>query len=164
MCGDGDIPLIAERGYSIEFSDTDQASPSELLTRATCFQRGGFILSPLQSRLRAAGLVEFGPNQPPTAENLLALETTTRKLLQNLPAAVAREPTSDWLGGRPTLPDYLPVISRSSVKSNVVYAFGHQHVGFTLAGITGKIVADLAEKKEHELDFSLQPYAVQRFL
>ena len=164
MCGDGDIPLIAERGYSIEFSDTDQASPSELLTRATCFQRGGFILSPLRSRLRAAGLVEFGPNQPPTAENLLALETTTRKLLQNLPAVVAREPTSDWLGGRPTLPDYLPVISRSSVKSNVVYAFGHQHVGFTLAGITGKIVADLAEKKEHELDFSLQPYAVQRFL
>jgi len=45
-----------------------------------------------------------------------------------------------------------------------VYAFGHQHVGFTLAGITGKIVADLAEKKEHELGFSLQPYAVQRFL
>ena len=37
MCGDGDIPLIAERGYSVEFPDTEQVSPSKLLTRATCF-------------------------------------------------------------------------------------------------------------------------------
>ena len=139
MCGDGDIPLIAERGYSVEFSDTEQVSPSKLLTRATCFQRGGFILSPLQSRLRAAGLVEFGPDQPPTASNLLSLESSTRKLLRNFSDAPPRNKNSDWLGGRPTLPDYLPVLSRSSAKSNVIYAFGHQHVGFTLAGITGRL-------------------------
>ena len=166
MCGDGDIPLIAERGYSVEFSDTEQVSPSKLLTRATCFQRGGFIISPLQSRLRAAGLVEFGPDQPPTASNLLSLESFTRKLLRNFSDAPPRNKNSDWLGGRPTLPDYLPVLSRSSAKSNVVYAFGHQHIGFTLAGITGKIVADIATttSQRGDDDFSLEPYAVQRFL
>lgn len=163
MCGDGDIPLIAERGYSVEFPDTEQVSPSKLLTRATCFQRGGFILSPLQSRLRVAGLVEFGPNQPPTASNFLLLETTTHKLLWNLSktTAASRNPSSDWLGSRPTLPDYLPVIGRSAAKTNVVYAFGHQHVGFTLAGITGKTVADIAD--ETPLEFSLEPYGLARF-
>jgi len=168
MCGDGDIPLIAERGYSVEFSDTEQVSPSKLLTRATCFQRGGFIISPLQSRLRAAGLVEFGPDQPPTASNLLSLESSTRKLLRNFSDAPPRNKNSDWLGGRPTLPDYLPVLSRSSAKSNVIYAFGHQHIGFTLAGITGKIVADIATttgaQQRGDDHFPLEPYALQRFL
>ena len=66
------------------------------------------------------------------------------KLLRNFSDAPPRNKNSDWLGNWPTLPDYLPVLSRSSAKSNVIYAFGHQHIGFTLAGITGKIVADIA--------------------
>ena len=162
MCGDGDIPLIAERGYSVEFPDTEQVSPSKLLTRATCFQRGGFILSPLQSRLRVAGLVEFGPNQPPTASNFLLLETTTHNssgTSRKRPPPLAIHPPIGSVP--PNLPDYLPVIGRSAAKTNVVYAFGHQHVGFTLAGITGKIVADIAD--ETPLEFSLEPYGLARF-
>lgn len=166
MCGDGNIPLIAERGYGIEFTDDaskDTLKPfSQLLTRATCFQRGGFILSPMQNRLRIAGLVEFGPGQPPSPENFNSLETLSKKILKFLRQdEPCRDPCSDWLGSRPTLPDYLPVISRSQKKKNVIYAFGHQHIGFTLAGITAELVGKLASREM--LEFSMQPYGVGRF-
>ena len=38
----------------------------------------------------------------------------------------------DWLGFHPMLHDSLPVIGRSSACPQVVYAFGHQHLGWTL--------------------------------
>merc|ERR1711924_149967 len=46
-----------------------------------------------------------------------------------------RDQERDWLGFRPTLPDALPVIGRSSKSPHVLYAFGHQHVGWTLGAL-----------------------------
>ena len=70
-------------------------------------------------------------------------------------------PDSDWLGFRPILPDSLPIIGISSKSPNTFYAFGHQHVELPLAGITGKIIADLiAEEKP---DINLQPFSADRF-
>ena len=73
----------------------------------------------------------------------------------------SRVPASDWLGFRPTLPDALPVIGRSPRSPHVLYAFGHQHVGWTLGGITGRLVAELATRREPSVD--LAPFRVDRF-
>ncbi|KKK70307.1 hypothetical protein LCGC14_2925330, partial [marine sediment metagenome] len=54
-------------------------------------------------------------------------------------------PDSSWLGFRPTMPDSLPVIGPSPISDRIIHAFGHQHLGLTLGGLTGRIVADLAE-------------------
>ena len=54
---------------------------------------------------------------------------------------------SQWMGFRPTLPDSLPVIGESNKCKNVFYAFGHQHLGLSLAAITGKVIQSLIEKK-----------------
>jgi D-amino-acid dehydrogenase len=43
----------------------------------------------------------------------------------------------------------------------VLYAFGHQHIGWTLGGITGRLVADLATGKAPEVD--LAPFSARRF-
>ena len=60
------------------------------------------------------------------------------------PGALPRaRPVGIGLGFRPTLPDYVPVIGRASANENVIYAFGHQHVGLTLAAITGRLVGEL---------------------
>lgn len=56
-------------------------------------------------------------------------------------------PNDTWLGHRPTMPDSLPVIGFSPTSNRIIYAFGHQHIGLTLGGVTGKIVADLAQGK-----------------
>ena len=43
----------------------------------------------------------------------------------------------------------------------MLYAFGHQHVGWTLGGITGLLVAELACGQEPSTD--LRPFRPGRF-
>jgi glycine/D-amino acid oxidase-like deaminating enzyme len=78
-----------------------------------------------------------------------------------LPALGARDTTSDWLGFRPSMPDPLPVIGRSARVPSVVYAFGHQHVGWTLGGITGQLVAEIITGVQPAVD--LTPFGLERF-
>ncbi len=63
-------------------------------------------------------------------------------------------PDDTWLGHRPTMPDSLPVIGYSKTSDRVILAFGHQHIGLTLGGITGRIVTDLIHGKTPDLDIS----------
>ena len=65
------------------------------------------------------------------------------------------------MGARPTLPDYLPAIGRSGRDPRVLYAFGHQHLGLTLAAISGECVAALASEEAPPV--SLAPFAIERF-
>ena len=65
------------------------------------------------------------------------------------------------MGARPTLPDYLPAIGRSTRAANLFYAFGHQHLGLTLAPVTGELVATLITGDAPAID--LAPFAVDRF-
>lgn len=41
-------------------------------------------------------------------------------------------------GYRPSLPDSLPVISRSPRLDNVYFGFGHGHLGLTMAAVTAE--------------------------
>ncbi len=156
------VPLDTERGHSVEWAPGSE----ELLRRAVCSPARGFIASPMSGGLRAAGLVELGGTEAGiTAARCDQLERDTRSLLG---AAASdgrllgpRDRERDWLGFRPTLPDALPVIGRSSKSPHVLYAFGHQHVGWTLGGITGLLVAELACGQEPSTD--LWPFRPGRF-
>ena len=66
-----------------------------------------------------------------------------------------------WTGARPTLPDYLPAIGRSRAAPNLIYAFGHQHLGVTLAAITGELVASAARGLAPAVP--LAPFDIRRF-
>ncbi|MEH6446223.1 MAG: FAD-binding oxidoreductase, partial [Oceanospirillaceae bacterium] len=68
---------------------------------------------------------------------------------------------SSWVGSRPTTPDSLPVIAKMKTKPNVTLAFGHGHLGLTLASVTGKVVADLVTGKQPEVDISA--FSAERF-
>ena len=48
---------------------------------------------------------------------------------------------SRWIGERPTLPDYRPAIGRAPRLANVYCGYGHQHLGLTLATVTGRLIA-----------------------
>ncbi|TIX96430.1 MAG: FAD-binding oxidoreductase, partial [Mesorhizobium sp.] len=66
-----------------------------------------------------------------------------------------------WLGFRPSLPDSRPVIGPSRRSPKVIYAFGHGHLGLTLAPITSRLVADLiAGRGDRD---RLAPFAADRF-
>jgi len=127
------IPLDTERGYHVEFE-----LGRELLTRPTCPVESAFYMTPLANgRLRAAGTVELGSLRDPiNPARIRYIEERVRKVL-NIDAPVSHR----WMGFRPTLPDCVPVIGPSREDDRVIHAFGHQHLGITLAGATGELVA-----------------------
>ena len=67
----------------------------------------------------------------------------------------------EWLGFRPTLPDYLPIIGPSKNYKNVFYSFGHHHLGWTLGAISGKIISTMIANENTNLN--LEPYSSKRF-
>ena len=65
------------------------------------------------------------------------------------------------MGFRPTLPDSLPVIGPSKKNSRIFYAFGHQHIGWTLAAVTGKIIESLV--REVQPNINIKAFSPNRF-
>jgi D-amino-acid dehydrogenase len=65
------------------------------------------------------------------------------------------------MGHRPSMPDSLPVLGPSRATPDVVYAFGHGHVGMTAAPMTGRLVADLIAGRTPAIDIT--PFSAARF-
>ena len=146
------IPLDTERGYHIHFKGCDH-----LISRPVVFQNRGFGMTPMEQGLRVVGTVEFGGLKNPLSKGRIKnLINNAKYLLDGLP-----EHEDEWLGFRPTLPDYLPVIGPSKNYKNVFYSFGHHHLGWTLAAISGKIVSNMIANKNTNLN--LEPYSSERF-
>lgn len=144
QCGD-DVPLDTERGYHVVF-----AGGRDLLSRPCGWAERGFYMTPMQDGLRVGGTVELGGFTDERSQPLLDLLAYSAK--RAVPGL--GEAGSPWLGFRPTLPDGLPVIGRATASRRVIYAFGHQHLGLTLAGLTGQVVADLWADRAPDLDLA----------
>ena len=144
------FPLDTERGYHIIFENNNN-----LLTRPVGWAKTGFYMTPMEDGIRAAGTVEIAGLIKPMNKNILAMiETTARSILPKLGKV-----KSQWMGFRPTLPDSLPVIGESRKCKNVYYAFGHQHLGLSLAAVTGKVMRSLIENQPTNINIdSLSPY------
>lgn len=128
------VPLDTERGYHLEWDGEEHR-----LTRPCCPPWRGFYMSPLAGRLRAAGTVELGGlSAPPSRHRLDRLLEGVREIFPEI-----GPPTREWLGFRPSLPDSLPVVGSSRLGPEVIHAYGHGHIGLTLAPITAEMVADL---------------------
>jgi len=137
------IRLDTERGYHVLFPQG-----RGLLRRPVCYTEHGFYMTPMADGLRAAGTVELAGLSPPLNERRTSvIRNAVAKLL---PAAGTG--TSEWLGLRPSMPDSLPVIGKSPRTERVVYAFGHGHLGLTLAGVTGALLSDLISDRATHLD------------
>ena len=146
------IPLDTERGYHVEW---DMETP--LLTRPACPTARGFYFCPMAGRLRVAGTVELGGlTLPPSPHRIAKLVEGARAFFPDLP-----KPDREWMGFRPSIPDSLPVIGPSRGGAEVIHAFGHGHLGVTLAPITARIVAGLIDG--HATGINVAPYRPSRF-
>lgn len=125
-------PLVAERGYYLQWAAHDWPELPPVV-----FEDRSMIVTRFDGGLRAASFVEYADvDSPPDAGKWQRL----RHHVAELALPVHGEP-SRWFGARPTLPDYLPAIGRSRRARNLYYAFGHQHLGLTLAAVTGELLA-----------------------
>ncbi|MDP9412781.1 MAG: FAD-binding oxidoreductase [Pseudomonadota bacterium] len=145
------VPLIAERGYHVQLQQTQW--PTHL--PPVVFEERAMILTRFRSGLRAAGFFEFArADAPPDPRKWDRLRTHLREvgLADTLPG-------TEWMGARPTLPDYLPAIGQAC--PGLFYAFGHQHLGLTLAAATSEAIAAMVGAIAPPFD--LAPFAVERF-
>jgi len=146
------VPLDTERGYHVEWD-----MPKPRLTRPSCPTARGFYLCPMAGRLRVAGTVELGGlTAPPSPHRIAKLVEGARAIFPDLGA-----PDREWMGFRPSMPDSRPVIGPSRGGADVIHAYGHGHIGLTLAPITARLVAAVVAGREPELD--LTPYLPHRF-
>ena len=146
------IPLDTERGYHVHFE-----SMEHLISRPVIFLDRGFGMTPMNQGLRAVGTVELGGlKNPPSPKRIEYVINCAKELLPQL-----GKHDDEWLGFRPTLPDFLPILGPSLKNENIIYAFGHQHLGWTLGAITGKIISGLVAGEKINID--LTPYSSKRF-
>jgi D-amino-acid dehydrogenase len=147
------VPIIAERGYHIQ--QAGSVWPIDL--PPIFFEDRGMVVTQFRSALRATSFVEFTrADAPPDSRKWRMLRRHAREL--GLPFD---DRATQWYGSRPTLPDYLPAIGQSRRQPNLYYAFGHQHLGLTLAAITGEAVAAIVTGSETPCN--LTPFELDRF-
>ena len=145
------FPLDTERGYHVLFDNYN------LINRPIGWSQSGFYLVQLEEGLRAAGTVEIaGLKKPENKKRTKMIEMQARKLLPQL-----KDIKSTWLGFRPTLPDSLPVIGQSAKYKNIIYGFGHQHIGWTLGAVTGKVINSLCNDRVPNIN--IEPFSPERF-
>jgi len=153
MVGDK-VTLVAERGYHMMFPSTT----ASLLSRPVVNGDSSFVLSPMDTGMRMTSQVEIsGVNDPPDYQRIRHLTQLARRMLPDLDT----QEESVWMGCRPSLPDSLPVISRSYVSNSIIYAFGHQHLGMTLGPVTAFLVEQMLTGEKTKTD--LHPYRINRF-
>jgi len=137
--------IVSERGYHLMYQNY-----GNIIKRPIGIGKQGFYYTPMDDGLRAAGTVEIGSNNKQINHSRIKwMEKRVKETFD-----VKDLPNKVWLGFRPTLPDSLPVIGESKINSNVIYNFGHQHLGLTLASYSAEIVKKIiySEKLDKEID------------
>lgn len=147
------IPLESERGYHIELYD------SSIMPKVpTMVASGKFVATPMDGRLRCAGIVEFGGLDAPPSEK--PFELLLKRITGALPGLTWSR-MEKWMGHRPAPSDSIPLIGEVPGRPGTFTAFGHHHVGLTGGPKTGRIIADMISNRRSNID--LKPFRPDRF-
>ena len=147
------VPLESERGYHVELWN-----PSFIPKNPSMIAAGKFVATPMDGRLRLAGIVEFGGLAAPPSKAPVEL------LLRHARAAfpgLTWDKATEWMGHRPSTDDSLPVIGEAPDVRGAYLGFGHQHIGLTAGPKTGRLLAQLISGRMPNVD--LTPYSPARY-
>lgn len=132
------LPVVSERGYHIEFDDSDIS-----ITRPVGWQGKYFFATPMKGKTRLAGTTEFAAvNRAPNTKHYDMMKDWAEKLFISTGEVKER-----WMGVRHSTPDGVPVISQLPQMDRVSVCYGHGHLGLTMAAFSGQFVADMVAKR-----------------
>lgn len=147
------VPMEAERGYHMVLKN-----PAFKPAIPYMLAEAKFVLTPMDSGLRCAGLVEFGGIDAPASA---APYGVFERKLRSVYPSLTWDGVEKWMGRRPSTPDSLPMIGESTRAKGIFFAFGAQHIGLTSGPKTGRIIADLIAGRSPNHD--LTPFSTDRF-
>lgn len=152
------IFLESERGYHTTIRDPEIKPNHRIL-----FTDGKLATTNTPSGMRVTGQVELaGLDAKPNWNRAHILRDFALNAYPKLPKRIPDERQTLWMGHRPSTPDGLPVIGPSTKCPDVIYAFGHGHIGMTSGPATARIVADIVRGAKPAIDPS--PYSPRRFV
>ncbi len=139
------VPIVSERGYHLTLADRGNT-----LSHAVGWLDKSMFLTPMSAGIRVAGTAEFAsPDTPPDRSRIKLMQRNALTMLND-----KFETSSSWVGSRASTPDTLPVIGPLKDHPNIISAFGHGHLGLTLAAITGQLVKDIVLGSPTKIDIS----------
>lgn len=148
------VPLAAKRGYHMNYGSKGNAT----LGRPVLDTDNGYVLAPMNRGVRLTTGAEFARWDAPPSPRQLELVEPAARALYPLDARVDEDV---WMGRRPCLPDMLPMVGAVPGRAGLWADFGHQHLGFTLGPVTGRLIAELVAGNTPFTDPSA--YRVDRF-
>ncbi len=148
--GTWSAPLLRELGHRLPLQAGKGYSFSVELATAPCHPLylgdKRVVVSPMNGSVRIAGTMELsGNNRRLDWRRIVAVAAASRHYLGDWYessddlVALIRDP---WVGGRPMLPDSLPVIDRVPGQRNAFVTTGHGMLGITLAAASGRALSD----------------------
>ena len=147
------VPLDTERGYHVELWE-----PSRMPKSPYMDAEGKYVITPMEGRIRLAGIVEFGGLN--LGESKKPFDLLLRNIKKTMPDLTWKR-TETWMGHRPTLADSIPVIGQAPKAENAWFAFGHHHIGLTAGPKTGRFLSQMIDGSKSNLD--LAQYSPLRF-
>jgi D-amino-acid dehydrogenase len=142
------LPIYPMKGYSISIPIANaNAAPMTSITD----QGDKVVYSRLGNILRVAGTAEFaGYDQSIRKERIDTLKFMTKRLF---PDCGDIESANEWSCLRPSTPDGSPILGHSPYE-NLFLNTGQGTLGWTLACGSARIVADIIEGKEPDIDLT----------
>jgi D-amino-acid dehydrogenase len=151
------VPLETERGYHVMMDEFAIGPRTPMMLHDY-----KIVVTMTKRGVRIAGQVEIaGLEAPPNWRRSEILRRSLLDAFPTLPRDLPESRVRNWMGHRPSTPDGLPCIGRSHETPDIVYAFGHGHVGLVSSARTGRVVAQLLGGREPEIP--LAPFDPRRF-
>ncbi len=141
------VPLEAERGYHIELWEPNFMPKAPVMVAS-----GKFVATPMEGRLRIAGVVEFGGTEAGASQAPLNL--LKKNGIAAFPGLKWKEMT-EWVGFRPAPADSIPVIGEVPGIKGAFTGFGHHHIGLTGGPKTGRLLAQMIAGRQPNVDVSV---------
>jgi D-amino-acid dehydrogenase len=152
------LPLETERGYHVMIEHPESGPRTSMMD-----SDAKMVVNWIDKGLRAAGTVEIaGLDAEPNWKRAEILRDHLFSMFPKLPKDIAASRIKTWFGHRPSMPDGRPCIGHGRASRDIVYAFGHGHIGLAASARTGRLVAQLLSGKEPEIP--LAPFIPTRFL
>ena len=148
------VPMETERGYHLELREPSIQPRSPVMLAS-----GKFVMTPMEGRLRLAGIVELGGLDVPPSR--APFELLRRQVKAALPG-LRWKSDSEWMGHRPAPADSIPVIGEVPGVKGAFMGFGHHHVGLTGGPKTGRLLSQMISGKVPNIDMSV--YAPARHM
>lgn len=152
------IPMRSERGYHIEIKAPGFELPIPIMP-----SDGKMAITTTTQGLRFSGQVELAgrDDAPDWRRSDILLEQARRLYPELAQRDFGAAGVTRWMGHRPSVADGLPVICSARRANNVIYAFGHGHIGLVSAPQTADLVTSLVFGTA--ANAMLKHYCVTRF-